>query len=41
MNLANTFTGTLSNLKDKIFKFQKEVFLEAGFFDHLKTSLEI
>lgn len=33
--LANTFTGTLSMIGDKIFNFKK-VLLEAGFFDELK-----
>ena len=35
-DLANTFTGTLSMIGDKIFSFKKTI-LEAGFFEGLKT----
>src|SRR6056300_1502793 len=34
--LANTFTGTLSMIGDKVFNFKK-VLLEAGFFEELKN----
>ena len=38
--LATTFTGTLSMLGDKLFKFQQQT-NRAGFFDFLKSSLVV
>ena len=38
--LANTFTGTLSMLGDKLFSFKKDV-ADAGFFEAFKTEIQV
>ena len=38
--LANTFTGTLSMIGDKLFSFKKDV-ADAGFFEAFKTEIQI
>ncbi len=38
--LANTFTGTLSMIGDKLFSFKKDV-ADAGFFEAFKTEIQV